>query len=270
MTTRKPKSDAPRTQSSLTNGTKLFDADGRSKQARRLRDLTARFTADLGGGELSAIEEMIVANAAVAKMKSEEQSAKLAAGETVSDEDAVRVGRMCSLAARDLAGAKAKRVAVVAAGLSPIDRILADLEAQRAAEPVADDDEDEVADEPFDLAAHEEPAREPAVAYQPPVEAIVEPEPAPLVAVTSEPEPIVEAPKPKLALVFNMKSGDAVGRLLNEVVAALIADGHSPTTIVDVVTPTEGLKSPLGEAIHARNVGFLLERASWFVREVAA
>ena len=56
------------------------------------RDSFYRFKAEIGGGELTATEEMIVSNCALAKMKSEEQAAKLAAGEDVSDEDAVSVG----------------------------------------------------------------------------------------------------------------------------------------------------------------------------------
>jgi hypothetical protein len=240
----------------LSNG-KLVDGDMRSKAARRLRDLSERFKAEIGGGELTATEEMIVANCALAKMKSEEQAAKLAAGEDVSDEDAVRVGNMCSRATRDLYAAKAKRAVVATAGMSPIDRILADLDV-RAAEPAEDDDDQ---DEIEPVEPIERPAPEPSAPVPVEVEAI-------------EPELVVEAvaaapsPKPAPVIYFNSKSGDQVGRLLHQVVSALIAEGYSPTEIVDIVTPAEGLKSPLGEALNARHVGFMRERPSWFIREV--
>ena len=56
-------------------------ADGRSKAARRMKELIQNFTAEIGGGELSPSEETIVENAAMARMKSEDVRARMADGE---------------------------------------------------------------------------------------------------------------------------------------------------------------------------------------------
>ena len=237
-----------RTQSSLTNGTKLIDADGRSKQARRLRDQIARFTAEIGGGELSPVEEMLVRNAAVASVKSEEQQAKMAAGEDVSDEDTVRVGRMCSLAARDIATAKSKRKGVAEAAMSPLDKAIAEIEAKRVAEPVEeDDDEDEVE----------------------PVETIVEPEP---VCTPSAPEPgdveeeVAEPAKPQgpVAVWHDARPGVEPGKTLHQIVAALKARSIA---LVKFSTPhVSHTDCPIDRVI--RDAGLLASKATWHVREV--
>jgi hypothetical protein len=229
--------------SAVSNGSKMLDgADGRSKQARRLRDLINDFTTELGGGDLSPVEAMLVRNAAMSAMKSEEQQAKMAAGGDVTDEDAVRVGNMCSRAARDLATAKAKRPV---AGAVTIDTIAA----WPTSEPAADEEID-------DMDGFE------------PVPGFDDPAPEP-VCTPSEPEPEpFEPPAPKqgpITVHYDARPGTEPGRTLHQVVHEL--QSHAPNALVTFTTPSisaeRSIDRLLAEAVP------LASRSSWHVTGLA-
>jgi hypothetical protein len=233
--------------SAVTNGTVLFDGtDGRSKQARRLRDLILAFTAELGGADLSPTEEMVIGNAALAKMKTEELSAKMAAGEDVSDEDCVRIGNLSSRATRDLHAAKAKRRPDAG---QTIDTIAAWPTSHLV---TADEDEDDGGFEP--VPGFDDPA---------PTGAEIDRSQARLASIV-EPEPIVEAPKPQclVEVFYDARPGHASAQTLHQIVGALQARNAVRVTFTTPAVRGErsvdGLVAEVGAVIAAK--------CAWHVR----
>jgi hypothetical protein len=263
MTTKKPKGgqagDARHARSAVSNGSKVLEgADGRTKAGRRYRDLINDFTAEIGGGDLTPSETTIVRNAAMAAMRGEELQAKMIAGdEDVSDEDCVRLGNLSSRAMRDLRDAKVRRSAVATAGMSPLDRVIAEIEAKRAAAPEPEYEDDEV--EPI------EP--EPVWTPSEPVE-----EHQMMVADALVDEIVIEAPKPRcpVTIVFDGRPRtpiDPQGSTLPQLIGALLAEGYPPATSVTICTPAETLTgATLADAIKARNAAPLAARTQWFVK----
>jgi hypothetical protein len=256
MTRKTTKVDPDRTRSAVSNGTKPLDgADGRSKQARRLRDLIHDFSEELGGGDLSPVEAMLVRNAAMSAVKSEEQQAKMAAGEDVTDEDAVRVGNMCSRAARDLAAAKAKR-----SGAKPFS-IVEHVASLSGAEPDAADD-DEIEEVEFIMPPDDEP-------HYRPVD-----EPVKVVQTPSAPEPIADLqeghrPEPvkpigPVTVTYDARPGVEPGKTLHQIVAALKARSIA---LIKFTTPAVS-HSDCPVDLMIRDAGLLASKATWHVRGV--
>jgi hypothetical protein len=78
---------SPTTRSAVSNGSQLFigDAiDGRSKEARRFRDVLAQILDDLGGVErLSEGQKQLARRAALMSLECEKLEAKAVAGEEI-------------------------------------------------------------------------------------------------------------------------------------------------------------------------------------------
>jgi hypothetical protein len=77
--------------SSLSNG-RLSGVDGRTKDARRFRDLVEQFSSDVGGVSSEA-ERQLVKSAATLVIEGEKLQARCAAGEEV---DASRLGHLAN------------------------------------------------------------------------------------------------------------------------------------------------------------------------------
>jgi len=260
-TTAAPKAPAaaPNNKSAMTNDPlKLEDVDGRSKVGRRLRDLTASLTAlvAVDGKPLDDVVAASIKLAAAGTLRGEQIAAAIGRGEVVKDEDLVRIQNAANRTMRELRDLKAARSAAADAGMSPLDRIAAEIAARRE-QPVEIEDEDDDAD------------FEPVPGFDDVPEPDCTPS-APENAAPDAPEPVAPAPVPKpepvkpLTLKFDMRAGRP-GELLHAIVTRLVEAGHEPATPCDVVTPAEGVKSTIGEAMNAP--GFMRERASWFVVE---
>lgn len=98
--------------SAVSNGTgTLPGVDGRSPGARRFHDIVADLTAEIGGA-LSAVESLMVRNAATLQIAAEDLAAAQARGEPVDPDALARAanGAVRALAAlRRLRPAKGKR-----------------------------------------------------------------------------------------------------------------------------------------------------------------
>jgi hypothetical protein len=251
--------------SAVTNG-KLIDGDMRSKAARRLRDLIRDFSDELGGGDLSPVEAMLVRNAAMSAMKSEEQQAKMAAGEDVSDEDAVRVGNMCSRAARDLASAKAKRGAADKGDTNTLDHVSARLAAERAAEPEDDDDDDD-GDPAWLNLSHDEPVVQPAPE---PVCTPSAPDPGAFMHAHVVPEPV--KPQGPVAVWYDARPRSSAeqieqpARTLHQVVGAIRALN---VRNVRFTTPAVNYASIEVDGMIAEAGAVLADKCTWFVKGAA-
>lgn len=131
---------SPLSRSAVTNGTRRFGAaDGRSRNARRLRDLEHDLAAPLGAlATLAPSERMRVQSAAALSLRLEDVRSGLARGSRdVSDEDLVRLsnGLARELSAIDRL-ATAKRKTTVASGPDALRLYLAE-KAARTAEVAA-------------------------------------------------------------------------------------------------------------------------------------
>jgi len=144
----------PNSRAAVTNGAKLLpgSADGRSRFARRYRDLVEEMSADLGGSDrLSTLQAQLVRRAAALAARCEIQEAELAAGRTIDAADFVadvgllaRIARTLGLTriAHDVNGRPSARpnlksyLAAKAARAPLIEQAPADL-AELPAEPPA-------------------------------------------------------------------------------------------------------------------------------------
>jgi len=114
---------ARRTLSRVTNGSTLAAlADGRNAWARRLRDLIAEHTSDLGGADqLSEAQRQLVRRAATIEVALEQFDAKFAMDEAVSIEDLDAYSRASANLRRLLESIGLKRVPIE---VNPIARYL--------------------------------------------------------------------------------------------------------------------------------------------------
>ena len=82
---------SPRLRSAMSNGSKLITgADGRSREARRYRDLWADLTRDLGGN-LSTADMALVRQAAALTLQAELLQAAIVRGEPVDAGELIRL-----------------------------------------------------------------------------------------------------------------------------------------------------------------------------------
>lgn len=98
------------TRSAVTNGSRLHakGIDGRTRDARRFRDLVASFSESLGGeSALSEAERALVRNAAGLAVKAERLQAAIVKGEDV---DAEQLTRLSNCVSRVLGQLGVKRV----------------------------------------------------------------------------------------------------------------------------------------------------------------
>jgi hypothetical protein len=107
--------------SAVTNGNRLLPGiDGRSKSARRYRDLIRAYAGDLGGeANLTEIQRSAVRQAAALTVQSESMQAQIIRGEMVDADQLVRVS---NLLARML-----KSMGVAKGGKTPPKRTLKDI-----------------------------------------------------------------------------------------------------------------------------------------------
>jgi hypothetical protein len=77
---------SPTTRSAVSNGSQLFvdNVDGRSKEARRFRDVLAEIISDLGGADgLSEGQRQLARRCALMSVECERMEAKSVAGEAI-------------------------------------------------------------------------------------------------------------------------------------------------------------------------------------------
>ena len=99
------------TRAAVTNGSRLHakGIDGRTRDARRFRDLVASFSESLGGdAALSEADKSLVRNAAALAVKAERMQARIVAGEDVDLEGLTRLSNCVSRVLSQL-GAKRER-----------------------------------------------------------------------------------------------------------------------------------------------------------------
>lgn len=104
--------DSPRSRSRMSNGScsLLPGIDGRSERARRYRDLAMAFSDELGGeAAMSEADKAAVRLAAGLTVLSEDMAARIVRGETVDQEQVVRIGNSVSRALATLRRQRAKR-----------------------------------------------------------------------------------------------------------------------------------------------------------------
>jgi sulfur carrier protein ThiS len=82
----------PRARSRVSNGRRPADVDGRSSNARRLRDITAELTSALGS-EPDMLERALVARVAAMMLTAERLEATLANGDDVDADQLIRLSR---------------------------------------------------------------------------------------------------------------------------------------------------------------------------------
>jgi len=103
---------APRkaaSRSAVANGSAVVcRVDGRSSEARRLRDLISDLTAELGGS-LSQIDQLRVRAAAIQVVHAEHLTADLLNGKPVDSEELTRASNSASRLLNALRAGKAKR-----------------------------------------------------------------------------------------------------------------------------------------------------------------
>jgi hypothetical protein len=100
----------PTLRSAITNGTRLHakGVDGRTRDARRFRDLVASFAESLGGfATLNDSDQVLVRNAAGLAVKAERLQAAIVKGEDV---DAEQLTRLSNCVSRVLGQLGVKRV----------------------------------------------------------------------------------------------------------------------------------------------------------------
>jgi hypothetical protein len=110
---------------STNDPTKLDDVDRRSRTGRRMRDLIASLTAELGS-PLNDAEAAWIKLAAGNMLLAEQISAEIARGEQVNKSDVVRLTNSANRTMKELRSLKAARPDAKN-GLSPLQRLLSDL-----------------------------------------------------------------------------------------------------------------------------------------------
>ncbi len=104
--------------SAITNGKKLLPWNGRSAQARRLKDLIMAFAEPLGGFErLAEFEKALIRNAASMTVTLEDLQARVAQGERIDLEQLTRLSNSQARALATLMKARPRPVAI-ATGVS--------------------------------------------------------------------------------------------------------------------------------------------------------
>jgi hypothetical protein len=96
----------------VTNGSRLHvkGVDGRSRDARRFRDLVASFSESLGGfAALSDTDQVLVRNAAGLAVKAERLQAAIVKGEDVDAEQLTRLSNCVSRTLGQLGVKRARR-----------------------------------------------------------------------------------------------------------------------------------------------------------------
>jgi hypothetical protein len=96
---------------SVSNGNSIHarrSADGRTKSARRFRDLINAYTAEIGGGDLSEADKALVRACASLTQRCEQMQALTVSGGAVSDEDLVRISNVLSRTLGQLQARSAK------------------------------------------------------------------------------------------------------------------------------------------------------------------
>jgi hypothetical protein len=114
----------------------LENVDGRTRDARRFRDIVSDLTVELGG-DLSPSESHLVRLAASTLLRGEQLQALVANGAPVDDAELVRIVNSGARIIRELRVAKAKRA-------PPPTAALADLIATIKPTPEPDDEDDEL------------------------------------------------------------------------------------------------------------------------------
>jgi hypothetical protein len=97
-----------RTRDVVSNGNRIHSrggVDGRTKAARRFRDLIDAFTAEIGGGDLSEADKALVRACASLAQRCEVMQADSVSGKAVDDEQLVRISNVL---ARTLAQLQAR------------------------------------------------------------------------------------------------------------------------------------------------------------------
>ena len=100
------------TLSAITNGSRLHapGIDGRTRDARRFRDLVASFSEGLGGdGALNEADRALVRNAAALAVKAEAMQAAIVKGENVDLEALTRLSNCVSRTLGQLGSNRATR-----------------------------------------------------------------------------------------------------------------------------------------------------------------
>ena len=115
--------------SAITNGKKLLPWNGRSAQARRLKDLILAFAEPLGGFErLAEFEKAMIRNAASMTVTLEDLQARVAQGERIDLEQLTRLSNSQARALATLRKARPRPPApvVVNPAVQPASRTAAD------------------------------------------------------------------------------------------------------------------------------------------------
>ena len=85
--------------------------DGRRSTARRLKQLIAAFTADLGESNLSEAERSLIQRAAALTVRAEQIEAAMISGETIDDNTLIRLSNSASKVLNMLGVRKRKKQA---------------------------------------------------------------------------------------------------------------------------------------------------------------
>jgi hypothetical protein len=234
--------------------------------AARFNALVASLTADLApdGAPLTAAEAAFVRLAAANILSADEIAEAVKRGDKIDQAELVRLTNAGSRIVRDLRIVREQRAATLAAkpGASPLDQIVAQINAEKAAR--GDEPEDEDDDEPFERPALDAEPTTPATVFEAaPVAAIVgEPEPI-------EPEPVTPPKRGPLSIAYDTRPRSAIdpqGSTLSELIADLLTV-YAPTTAVTITTPAEVTNgATLADAATSRAAAPLANRPNWYIR----
>jgi hypothetical protein len=185
-------------------------------------------------------------------------------GDKIDQAELVRLTNAGSRIVRDLRIVRMQRAATLAAkpGASPLDQIIAQIAAEKAARGDEPEDDDEV--EPFERPALDAEPTTPATVFEPePVAAIVgEPEPI-------EPEPVTPPKRGPLSIAYDVRprtASDPQGSTLPQLISDLIVV-YPSTMAVTIVTPAEVTNgATLADAATSRAAAPLANRPNWFIR----
>jgi hypothetical protein len=84
-------------------------ADGRTRAVRRFHRLVRAFAEDLGGGQLSYADTALIRNAAALTVRAEQAQEVLLSGQTIDDEQLVRLSNASARILNLLAAQRIKR-----------------------------------------------------------------------------------------------------------------------------------------------------------------
>jgi hypothetical protein len=101
--------------------------DHRTRTGRRMKALVADLLSELGGVELNTVDMALVRLFAVTTVESEKLQAAAASGLPVDQNELVRIANVTTRVRRELNAIKTSRPDAKA-HLSPLDRLLSDLE----------------------------------------------------------------------------------------------------------------------------------------------